>query len=107
MRVAVGPELSRVVRQRNHARDSKPGEGEQQRDRPVLLVIQQREIGRINPLREHLARELLGQPVINPRELGAMDRRAARQAGKAILGLLLKQRTQRNDAMVARCWLPA
>jgi hypothetical protein len=36
-----------------------------------------------------------------------MDHRAARQAGQAILGLLLKQRTQRNDAVAARRRLPS
>jgi hypothetical protein len=73
----------------------------------VLLIIQQREGGRIDPLREHLVAELLGQPVVHARKLGAMDHRAARHVRQAILRLLLEQQLHRDDPVAARRRLPA
>ncbi|MGB0092006.1 MAG: hypothetical protein WBP81_05675 [Solirubrobacteraceae bacterium] len=72
-----------------------------------MLVIQQREAGRVDPLIEDLAAELLGQPVVDARDLRTMDHRAAWQPGQAILGLLVEQRAQRNHAVTARRRLPA
>ncbi len=55
----------------------------------------------------HPVTELLGQPLVNARKLSAMDHSSARQPGQAILGLLLEQRAQCDDAVTARRRLPA
>lgn len=89
--MTVGPDLQRVAAERDDARDPEAGEGEQQDDCAVLLVLKQRKVRRIDPLREDVAAELLGQPVGDARDLAAVDDRPARQSVQSVLRLLFEQ----------------
>ena len=61
IRMPVGPQLQALAHQRDHARDPEAAERQHQHDRPVLL-IKQRQLRRIDPLRKHLTRKRLGSP---------------------------------------------